>query len=149
VVVAEQQELGAVPSSSTVRRWMREHGLRRQPHRRQRDTEAAEQARRRFEEREVRSYEAEYVNGLWHLDFHDGSRNVLTRGGRWMTPKLLALLDDRSRLCCHAQWYLDETAETLSHGSCQGFQKRGLPREMMFDGGSAMKAAEFDARSVI
>jgi transposase InsO family protein len=143
VVVAEEQQLGRVPSVSTVGRWMNEHDLRRQPRRRQQETEAAEQARRRFEEREVRSYEVEYVNGLWHLDFHDGSRKVLTRRARWITPQLLALLDDHSRLCCHAQWYLDETAETLTHGSCQGFQKRSLPREMMFDSGSAMKAQEF------
>jgi len=143
VVVAAEQELGSVPSASTVRRWMGEQGLGRQPHRRRRETEAAEQARRRFEEREVRSYEAAHVNALWHLDFHDGSRKVLTRGGRWMTPQLVALIDDRSRLCCHAQWYLDETAETLVHGSSQAFQKRGLPREMMGDRGSAMKAAEF------
>lgn len=145
VVVAEEQHLDAVrvPSASTVRRWMREHGLVRQPRRRQRDTEAAAQARHRFETLEVRSYQAPYVNALWHLDFHDGSRNVLTRGGRWLTPQLIALLDDYSRLCCHAQWYLDETAQTLVHGSSQGFQKRGLPREIMFDGGSAMKAEEF------
>lgn len=145
VVVAAEQGLGGVPSASTVRRWMREHDLRRQPHRRRRETEAAEQARRRFEEREVRSYEEPCVNGLWHLDFHDGSRNVLTRSGRWMTPQLVALLDDRSRVCCHAQWYLDETRETLAHGSSQAFQKRGLPRKMMGDGGSAMKSAEFRA----
>jgi len=143
VVVAEEQQLGPVPSVSTVRRWMNEHDLRRQPRRRQQGTEAAEQARRRFDEREVRSYEVEYVGGLWHLDFHDGSRKVLTRRSGWLTPQLLALLDDHSRLCCHAQWYLDETAETLTHSCHQGFQKRGLPRELMFDGGSAMKAAEF------
>lgn len=143
VVVAEDQQLGRVPSASTVRRWMNEHDLRRQPRRRQQETEAAEQARKRFEEREVRSYEVEYVSTLWHLDFHDGSRKVLTRRGEWVTPQLMALLDDHSRLCSHAQWYLDETAETLTHACCQGFQKRRLPRELMIDGGSAMKAEEF------
>jgi transposase InsO family protein len=143
VVLSEEQELGAVPSASTVRRWMREHGLVRQPRRRQRDTESAAQARHRFETREVRSYEAAHVNHLWHVDFHDGSRNVLTRNGRWRTPQLVALIDDCSRLCCHAQWYLDEAAQTLVHGSSQAFQKRKLPREVMFDGGAAMKAAEF------
>jgi putative transposase len=143
VVVATEQELGLVPSASTVRRWMREHGLRRQPKRRQRDTDAARQARARFEHCEVRSYEEPCVNGLWHLDFHDGSRNVLTRSGRWVKPQLVALIDDRSRRCGHAQWYLDETAQTLAHGASQAFQKCALPRRVMGDGGSAMKAAEF------
>jgi transposase InsO family protein len=99
--------------------------------------------RERFEQREVRSYEAEYVNGLWHLDFHDGSRKVLRPSGKWLRPQLLAVLDDKSRLCCHAQWYLDETAQTLVHASSQAFQKRDLPCELMFDRGSAMKAQEF------
>ena len=30
-----------------------------------------------------------------------------------MRPQLLGILDDRSRLCCHLQWYLAETAEDL------------------------------------
>jgi hypothetical protein len=61
----------------------------------------------------VRSYEAEHVHALWHLDFHHGSRKVLTRAGAWATPLMLAVIDDHSRLICHLQWYLDETAETL------------------------------------
>jgi len=57
-------------------------------------------------------------------------------------PLALGILDDRSRLACHVQWYLAETAENLVHGLCQGFQKRGLPRALMTDNGSAMCAAE-------
>jgi len=81
----------------------------------------------------VRSYEAEHVHALWHLDFHHGSRPVLTRAGAWATPLMLAVIDDHSRLICHLQWYLDETAETLVHGLTQAFQKRGLPRALMSD----------------
>jgi hypothetical protein len=51
-------------------------------------------------------------------------------------------MDDHSRLCCHLQWYLDETAEALIHGFCQALQKRGLPRALLTDNGSAMLAAE-------
>jgi hypothetical protein len=43
----------------------------------------------RLAEREVRSYEAEYVNSLWHWDFHHASRKVLTPRGEWQTPLLL------------------------------------------------------------
>ena len=42
-----------------------------------------------IEAREVRSYESEYVNGLWHLDFHHGSLRVLLDRGRWVYPMLL------------------------------------------------------------
>jgi putative transposase len=54
----------------------------------------------------------------------------------------MGVLDDHSRLCAHAQWYLSETAENLVHGLCQGFEKRGLPRALMSDNGAAMTAAE-------
>ena len=95
--------------------------------------------------REVRSFELDHVNALWHLDFHHGSRKVLTRQGAWVTPMALAVLDDRSRLACHVQWYLDETAESLVHGFSQALQRRGLPRALMSDNGAAMMAEEFAA----
>jgi hypothetical protein len=43
-------------------------------------------------------------------------------------PVLFGVLDDRSRLACHLQWYLTENAENIAHGLSQAFQKRGLPR---------------------
>jgi len=52
------------------------------------------------------------------------------------------VLDDRSRLACHLQWYLAETAEIIAHGLSQAFQKRGLPRSALSDNGAAMTAAE-------
>jgi putative transposase len=55
---------------------------------------------------------------------------------------LLGVLDDRSRLTCHLQWYLQETAESLVHGLSQAIQKRALPRALMTDNGSAMVAEE-------
>jgi hypothetical protein len=76
------------------------------------------------------------------LDFHQGSRPVLTADGQWQKPQLLGVLDDRSRLCCHLQWYLEETAEALIHALSQAFQKRGLPRALLTDNGAAMIAAE-------
>jgi len=125
-------ELESVPSYSTLRRFMVEQGLLRQP-RKKLD---------KLTSREQRSYEAEYVGGLWHLDFHQGSLEVLTPAGEWTTPVLYAVLDDRSLLACHVQWYLDETTQTLVHGLTQALLKRGLPRSQMSDGGAAMKAAE-------
>jgi hypothetical protein len=62
--------------------------------------------------------------------------------GQWAYPLLLGVLDDHSRLCCHAQWYLSEGAEELCHGLSQAFEKRGLPRALLEDNGSAMIAAE-------
>jgi len=135
----EHPELGDAPSYSSVRRLMKQKGWLKRPAPR---TAGQRRAAERRESREVRGYEAQYVHGLWHLDFHHCTRRVVDAKGVWHTPKALCVLDDRSRLCCHIQWYLAETAENLIHGLIQAFQKRGLPRALMSDNGPAMLAAE-------
>ncbi|MHC4446926.1 MAG: integrase core domain-containing protein [Planctomycetota bacterium] len=142
VVLAAEQSLGAVPSYATVLRYMRDRGLRRVKRAPRPTTPGAELALRRLETREVRSYEATHVHALWHADFHEGSRHVLLPTAQWVEVQLFGALDDLSRLGCHLQWYLAESAECFVHGLSQAFQKRGLPRELMTDGGSAMKAGE-------
>lgn len=138
----KDKALGPLPSYGTIRRHMKAQGYhrRRLP---KTQTAGAERAAQRLEDYEVRSFEAEYSLALWHLDFHHGSHPVLTRSGQWITPLLLGVIDDHSRLICHLQWYLDETAETLVHGLSQACQKRGLPRALMTDNGAAMQADEF------
>lgn len=140
VRVAEDPRLGPLPSYASLRRYLLAHDLPKQ--RRRSGTEGERRAGESLERREVRSYEAEYVGGLWHLDFHHGSHKILKASGEWVRPLLLAILDDRSRLLCHAQWYLDETAQSLVHGLVQAFLKRGLPRTLLSDNGSAMLARE-------
>ena len=130
-----------LPSYATVRRYFVAQGLFRERTPRHTST-GAMLARDRLEKLEVRSFEVEHVNALWHLDFHHGSRKLLTRDGQWVTPMLLCVLDDRSRVVCHAQWFLDETARSLIHGLCQAFQRRGRPRSLMTDNGAAMLAEE-------
>jgi putative transposase len=134
--------LGTLRSYATVRRYMQAHGLVRQPRRQPKGSAGEARADERRQTREVRSYEAEYVGSLWHLDFHHGSLKVLTQSGQWQRPVVLGILDDHSRLCCHLQWYLSETAADLVHGLSQAIQKRGLPRALMTDNGAAMSAEE-------
>jgi len=67
---------------------------------------------------------------------------VATAAGELRVPQLFGCLDDCSRLCCHAQWYLDENSENYAHGMSQAIAKRGRPRASLSDNGSAMTAAE-------
>ncbi len=134
-----------MPSYSTLRRHLKAHGLFKRGRVRHHPSAGMLAAADHLQAREVRSFELDHVNGLWHLDFHHGSRKVLTRAGEWMTPLALAVLDDRSRLACHVQWYRDETTESLVHGFSQALQRRGLPRALMTDNGAAMLAEEFAA----
>jgi putative transposase len=143
VALAEvQAELRPIPSYATIRRFCKANGLEKRRRLTSRRTEGAQRAEARLFNREVRSYEAQYVGQLFHWDGHKGSRKVLTQRG-WETPLLIGVDDDRSRLVCHFQWYLgDERAEIVAHCLSQAFQKRGLPGEAMSDEGPAMTAAE-------
>ena len=141
-VVKVDPTLGPLRSYPTVRRYMRAHGWVPRPRLGPEHRAGEQRAEIRRQAREIRSYEAEYVGALWHLDFHHGSLKVLTPSGAWLRPIALGILDDHSRLCCHVQWYLSETAEDLVHGLAQAIQKRGLPRALLTDNGSAMVAEE-------
>jgi len=141
-LVKAEPALGPLHSYATVRRYMKAHGWVRKPRPHPKQRPGEERAEIRRQTREVRSYEAAYVGSLWHLDFHHGSLKVLTPGGQWLRPIALGILDDHSRLCCHLQWYLTETAEDLVHGLSQAIQKRGLPRALLTDNGPAMVADE-------
>jgi transposase InsO family protein len=137
----ERPDLTPLPSYKSLLRLMRENGWRRRvepalP------TVGQQLAIRRREQREIRSFEASYVHALWHLDFHIAKIRLVDESGKWLRPVALAILDDYSRLCCHLQFYLAESAECLVHGLTQAFMKRGLPRALLTDNGAAMLAEE-------
>jgi len=142
VVARANPQYGPMPSYSSVVRYMKSHGWIRRLVSSGKRTPGIERAEARLETREVRSYEVAHVNALWHLDFHHGSHKLLTPEGEWVKPLLLGILDDHSRLVCHAQWYWSESAQDLVHGLSQAFLKRGLPRSLLTDNGSSMIAAE-------
>lgn len=136
-LVRSDPPLGPLPSYTTLTRFMKERGMTRRRRRRKRDAAAPE-----IEPREQRLFEVSHVGGLWHFDFHPGSRHVLTPDGKWNEVKALGVLDDKSRACGHLQWYTRESAETLCHTLRQAILKRGLPRAVMSDNGTPMLAAE-------
>ncbi|HZA02864.1 MAG TPA: IS481 family transposase [Hyphomicrobiaceae bacterium] len=136
-------DLGEVPCYSTVRRFFKAQGLRKMRRLSTRRTEGVERAEQKLVNFEVRSYEMEYVNQLWHWDGHKGSLQVLTPLGEYETPILIGILDDHSRLGCHLQWYLgDERARIMAHALSQAFMKRGLPASGYHDNGKAMTGEE-------
>lgn len=130
---------GPFPSYGTVLRFFRAEGLWRQ----REPVSGPQRAAVPDGTREVRSFEATHVGALFHLDGHQGSLKVLNRGGEWITPIALCVIDDCSRLICHLQWYAHENTECLVHCVSQALQRRGLPRTVYSDNGSAMIAGEF------
>jgi transposase InsO family protein len=141
VLVKQDPSLGARVGYATVCRFLKDHGLVRQRGRLRRRGKGGEATV--VVPRETRSYEVAHVNALWHYDFHEGRRQIVTASGELKTPHLFGILDDCSRVCCHAQWYEDEeNSEDLAHGFSQGIQKRKVPRATLRDRGGAMAAAE-------
>jgi transposase InsO family protein len=136
VLAKKDAELENLPSYSTICRFMKKRGLAKQKKRRQKRGKEPDVTRER------RSFEVEHVHALWHLDFHQGSRSVLTKKGEHKKPWLAGIIDDRSRLVCHLQWYFAENTENLVHCLSQAIQKRGIPRSLLTDNGGAMLAAE-------
>jgi hypothetical protein len=55
--------------------------------------------------------EPDTPNALWHLDFHSCSRQVLTQSGERVTPHLLGILDDYSRLAAISQFTASNSRE--------------------------------------
>ena len=139
-LVKQKPEYGPMRSYTTIRRYMKRYGMLKQKRKRKGPQPRVDV---QWEDREVRSFESPYVGSLWHLDFHHCSRKVLAPNGQWYTPIALGVHDDHSRVACHVQWYLSETTEDLVHGFSQAIQKWSLPRALITDNGSAMKAAEF------
>jgi putative transposase len=135
-------ELGPIPSYATIRRFLKAQGLYKRRRLSARRTAGVERAEARLAQREVRSYEAGHVGSLWHWDAHHGSLKVVTPRAEWYQPVLFGVIDDRSRLLCHLQWYRTENAENVAHGLLQALLRRGLPRSGLSDNGTAMCAEE-------
>ena len=130
----------AVPSYATVRRFFKAQGLHRQVADRSKPLGALKPAG----PNEIRSFEATHVGAMFHLDGHVCSRPVLLRSGEWFQPRGICVIDDHSRLIAHLQWYAThENTEILVHCFSQAIQRRGLPRMLHNDNGSAMISGEF------
>lgn len=140
-LVKEQPQLGPMVSYKTVLRCMRDNGWM-QIHQPALPSRGQQRAAARLCRREVRGFEVAHLHGLWHLDFHQARISIVDAKGKWHRPMALAICDDHSRLCCHLQFYLAETAQCLVHGLTQAFMKRGLPRALLTDNGAAMLAEE-------
>lgn len=143
LALQKEPVLGMLPSYRSVTRYMRHVGNKKKPRARSPHSPGYQKAQARLEARETRSFEMEYVGGLFHLDFHHCSRQLTDENGVCRTPLGLGIVDDHSRLCCHLQWYWQEDTESLVHGFSQALLKRALPRALLTDNGSAMISGEF------
>ena len=85
-----------------------------------------------------RRFEAELPNDLWQADCMYGPRIPVE--GRLRRTFLFDIIDDHSRLIPHAQFYLRENIDSFRDCLIKAIQKRGLPRKLYTDNGSAFRS---------
>ena len=85
-----------------------------------------------------RRFEADNPNDLWQSDIMHGP--YVTVEDKQRKAYLLCFLDDMSRLVLHAEFYLHETLECFLDCFRKALLKRGVPRKLYVDNGSAFRS---------
>ena len=81
-----------------------------------------------------------HANEMWQADTLYGP--YVQSDGTQVQTRLIAFLDDASRVCCHGQFFLTENVDTLIEAIRAAFYKRGLPRALYVDNGSIYSSKE-------
>jgi transposase InsO family protein len=89
-----------------------------------------------FEDNKRRlAFSMQYANQLWQADTMCGPF-VKNDTGKMIQAKLIAFLDDASRVICHGQFFWNETIDSLIICLKSAFYKRGIPEQLYVDNGS-------------
>lgn len=81
-----------------------------------------------------------HANEMWQADTLYGP-HVRVNGSPVQT-RLIAFLDDASRVCCHGQFFLAENVDTLIEAWRAALYKRGVPQSLYVDNGSIYASKE-------
>lgn len=81
-----------------------------------------------------------HANEMWQADTMFGPH--VTDGTRKTQSKLIAFIDDASRVCCHGQFFLAENTDTLISALRSALYKRGVPEALYVDNGSIYTSKE-------
>ncbi len=76
-----------------------------------------------------------HANELWQADTMFGP-HVMGPGNKMVQTKLIAFIDDASRVICHAQFFFNENIDALITALKAAFYKRGIPKQLYVDNGS-------------
>jgi len=87
------------------------------------------------------AFSMKYVNQLWQADTMFGPYLVSAGGGR-KQAKLIAFIDDASRVLCHGEFFFDENVDTMVRAIRAAFYKRGVPEQLLVDNGSIYTCQE-------
>ncbi len=89
-----------------------------------------------------RKFEAELPNDLWQSDVMHGP--LVEVNGKKQKAYLIAIIDDHSRLIVYARFYLSENVASYLDAMENGLARRGLPRKLYVDNGSAFRSKHLE-----
>jgi putative transposase len=81
-----------------------------------------------------------HANEMWQADTLYGP--FVQISGSPVQTRLIAFLDDASRVCCHGQFFPAENVDTLIESFRAAFYKRGVPHALYVDNGSIYSSRE-------
>ena len=92
---------------------------------------------------DMRRFEMESCNDCWMLDAMVGPEVCVDDNGKKKMKRTycFGFIDDKSRFMTHAEFYMDQKADSLLDCLWKALNKNGLPRMIFTDNGSAMKDA--------
>ncbi len=88
------------------------------------------------------AFSMKYANQLWQADTMFGpyvDAGVSLGSGQHGSRKqarLIAFIDDASRVLCHGEFFFEENVDTLVQAIRAAFYKRGVPEQLLVDNGS-------------
>lgn len=80
---------------------------------------------------ERRAYEMEYSNDCWQGDTSHGPKIMIN--GRKVQTYLISLIDDKSRLIMHAEFFFHDNSVNLQSVFKKAIKKYGVPKKLFVD----------------
>jgi putative transposase len=95
------------------------------------------------------AFSMKHANQLWQADTMFGPYCAATGTGATGTAqparkqaRLIAFIDDASRVVCHGEFFFEENVNTLMRALRAAFYKRGVPEQLLVDNGSIYSSQE-------
>jgi transposase InsO family protein len=93
------------------------------------------------------AFSMKHANQLWQADTMCGpflatTTATGTGGTARKQARLIAFIDDASRVLCHGEFFFEENVDTLMRALRAAFYKRGVPEQLLVDNGSVYSSQE-------
>jgi putative transposase len=83
------------------------------------------------------AFSMKFANQLWQADTLFGPHvNTGALLDSRKQTKLIAFIDDASRVLCHGEFFFEENVDTMVKAIRAAFYKRGVPEQLLVDNGS-------------